>query len=97
MTQHSNTATRLRTQAGSQIFNCETTSLKTADKWYRTFKDQIGWRKVMEGRKEVVTYDTWDMEILHSTFNGSFDINTIFLNPVLMRVGAVLFLSQFPC
>lgn len=66
MTQRSNTATRLRMHAGSQIFNCEATSLKTADERYRMFKDQIGWRKVIEGGKEVVTYDTWDVEILHS-------------------------------
>ena len=56
------------------------------------FKDQIGLCKVMEGEKEVVAYDTWDVGILHREFNGSFDINTIFLNSVLVRVSASLFL-----
>ena len=44
------------------------------------------------GGKEVVAYDTWDVGILHREFNGSFDINTIFLNSVLVRVSASLFL-----
>ena len=55
------------------------------------FKDQIGLCKVMEGGKEVVAYDSWDVGILHREFKF-FDINTIFLNSVLVRVSASLFL-----
>lgn len=86
MTQRSNTATRVRTQAGSQIFKCEATDLKTAEKRYRTFKGKIGWREFEEDGKKVVVYDLWNVDILHRDFGGSFDINTVFLNPVLMRV-----------
>lgn len=84
--QRSNTATRLRTQAGSQIFKCDLVSLKTAARRYQTFKNMIGWREVESEGQTVVVYDTWDVEILHSTFHGALDIHTVFLNPVLIRV-----------
>lgn len=88
MIQRSNTATRIRAQAGSQIFDCKATDLKTSARRYEIFRSRIGWQEVEIEGQTVEQYETWNMEILHRSYNGNLDINSVFLNPVLMRVSS---------
>jgi hypothetical protein len=86
MTQRSNTSTRVRKQAGPSIFGCTAADLKSSQERYEKFKERIGWVVRQDGSKG---YETWAVEILHKNYNGRFDINCVFLNPVLMKVGQV--------
>lgn len=90
MCQRSNTATRIRAQAGCQIFDCNPMDLRTPEKHYEKFKSRIGWREVEIEGKKVEQYETWNVEVLHSSYNGAHDIRTVFLNPVLMRVSHII-------
>lgn len=83
MTQRSNTSTRVRKQAGHAIFDCTTEELTNPQTRYEKFREKIGW---VQGQDRTSKYETWRVEILHKDYNGSFDINQVFLNPVLMRV-----------
>ena len=51
------------------------------------FRTRIGWIDNGPGRG---SYSSIDVEILHKDFLGSYDIKTIFLNPILMWVSCVL-------
>ena len=83
MTQRSNTSTRIRKQAGHSIFNCLASDLSFAEGRYDKFRGRIGWVENQDGHNH---YETWAVEILHKDYNGAFDINRVFLNPVLMKV-----------
>jgi hypothetical protein len=77
----SDTATRVRRQAGPSIFGCSLNVLLSPDDRDAMFRKKIGWVERGGGY-----YDTWAVEVLHKDFNGSFDIDSVFLNPVLLMV-----------
>ena len=83
MTQRSNTSTRIRKQAGHSIFNCLASDLHSSETRYNKFRQKIGWVENNVGKNH---YETWKVEILHKDYGGAFDINGVFLNPVLMKV-----------
>lgn len=94
MQQRSNTATRVRKTAGPSIFNCRPADLDTMQKRIENFQGKIGWVPVSTGGSSGKgRYDHWAVEILHENYRGSFDINSIFRSPILLRVRC--FLSFF--
>ena len=50
------------------------------------FRGRIGWVNNGQG---VGSYSSVDVEILHKDYSGSYDIQTAFLNPILMRVSNI--------
>ena len=89
--QRSNTATRVRRQAGPSIFDCSQEILTSAEARHERFREQIGWVKTNNHGNGY--YETWAVEILHKNYGGVFDIDGVFLNPVLMKVRSFLIVS----
>lgn len=85
MTQRCNTSTRVRKQAGPSIFSCSAQDLDKSETRYEMFRERIGWVR----RDSGDVYETWAVEVLHKDYQGSFDIDTVFLNPILMRVNSL--------
>ena len=84
--QRSNTATRLRRHCAA-LFNAAESDMLRAELRKEKFRTRIGWIDSGPGRG---SYSSIDVEILHKDFSGSYDIKTIFLNPILMWVSCVL-------
>jgi hypothetical protein len=74
---------RIRKEVGDKIFGCESGLL--CDDGERGEHEKLGALGLQPGADDV-----FNVEILHSDYLGEFDINTIFLNPVLMQVSAQL-------
>jgi hypothetical protein len=55
------------------------------------FRERIGW--VRQGFNDV--YETWAVEVLHKDYQGSFDIDTVFLNPITIRVNSLEIFCPF--
>jgi len=83
MIQRSNTSTRIRRQAGPSVFDCLASDLHSPQVRYEKFRERIGWVMRENGS---AGYETWAVDILHKDYQDSFDINRVFLNPVLMKV-----------
>jgi hypothetical protein len=83
-TQRSNIVTRLRKQAGPAIFSCDVLALHSAASRVQ-FRERIGWISGGEGSPQG-HYDTWNVQILHTNYNGRFDKDGIFRNPILFQV-----------
>jgi len=81
--QRSNTSTRIRKTAGHSIFQCKAIELVNQEKRIELFHAMIGWVDEGNGKGH---YDSLNVEILHKDYQGHFDMNTIFLNPILLRV-----------
>lgn len=87
MTQRSNTSTRVRKVSGPTIFGCTAEVIHNSLTRYEKFRSEIGWVEHEDGNS---SYSTWAVEILHKDYNGSFNIDTVFLNPKLMKVRTIL-------
>lgn len=81
-TQHSNTATRL--QGHPDLFDCTSKEFSTSSE-RRTLRTKLGW-KDNEQHPEKSHYDPSDVPLLHSDYQGRFDIKTFMLNPALLVV-----------
>ena len=84
-TQRSNTATRLRRHC-AVLFGVSECDMLQADIWKEKFRGRIGWVNNGQG---VGSYSSVDMEILHKDYSGSYNIQTAFLNPILMQVSNI--------
>ena len=84
--QRLNTATRLRRHCAA-LFNAAESDMLRAELRKEKFRTRIGWIDNGPGHG---SYSSIDVEILHKNFSGSYDIKTIFLNPILMWVSLVL-------
>ncbi|EGO26545.1 hypothetical protein SERLADRAFT_407295 [Serpula lacrymans var. lacrymans S7.9] len=79
--QRSNTATRLRSR-GATIFNCTEEDLRISRKRCAKFSEDIGW---VENANGTSTYHPWNVSVLHRDYKGRFDIQAVFLNPILQK------------
>ena len=79
--QRSNTATRLRHHC-AVLFSVRDTDMLHAETRKEKFRNRIGW----VGENSCGSYSSADVEVLHKNYDGSYDINTVFLNPMLMQV-----------
>ncbi|EGO25328.1 hypothetical protein SERLADRAFT_407760 [Serpula lacrymans var. lacrymans S7.9] len=79
--QRSNTATRLRSR-GATIFNCTEEDLRISRKRCAKFSEDIG---RVENANGTSTYHPWNVSVLHRNYKGRFDIQTVFLNPILQK------------
>jgi hypothetical protein len=84
-TQRSNTATRLRRHC-AVLFGVSECDMLQADIRKEKFQGRIGWVNNGQG---VGSYSSVDVEILHKDYSGSYNIQTAFLNPILMRVSNI--------
>ncbi len=82
--QRSNTATRLRRHCAA-LFGVTDADMLKADIRKEKFRGRIGW---VENDQEVGSYSSIDVEIIHKDYSGSYNIQTAFLNPVLMWVSS---------
>lgn len=80
--QRSNTSTRLRKYLAPLILGCDQVDLVSSSRRSTKFYQRIGGVE-NEGK---VTYDSWNVELLHDRYDGKFDTKKVFLGPVLMRV-----------
>jgi hypothetical protein len=80
--QRSNTASRLRRHC-AVLFGVSECDMLKADIRKEKFRERIGWVSNGQG---AGSYSSVDVEILHKDYSGSYDIQTAFLNPILMRV-----------
>ena len=81
-TQRSNTATRLRRHS-SALFGVSESDMLRANIRKEKFRERIGW---VENDQGIGSYSSVDVEILHKNYAGSYNIQTAFLNPILMWV-----------
>ncbi|EGO31126.1 hypothetical protein SERLADRAFT_405025 [Serpula lacrymans var. lacrymans S7.9] len=79
--QRSNTATRLRSR-GATIFNCTEEDLRISRKRCAKFSEDIG---RVENANGTSMYHPWNVSVLHRDYKGRFDIQTVFLNPILQK------------
>jgi len=79
--QRSNTANRIRHHC-AMLFDVSERDMLHAKTRKDKFRGRIGWVEV----DEHGSYLSADIEVLHKNYKGTYDINTAFLNPVLMRV-----------
>ncbi|EGN93512.1 hypothetical protein SERLA73DRAFT_78800 [Serpula lacrymans var. lacrymans S7.3] len=77
--QRSNGASRLRA-CGNTIFDCSAADLKTSEARQNKFLNKIGWRMNSKGHS---AFSLWNVEVLHADYSGKFDVNKVFLNPLL--------------
>ncbi|EGO30763.1 hypothetical protein SERLADRAFT_404790 [Serpula lacrymans var. lacrymans S7.9] len=68
---------------GGAIFDCSEANLKTLAARRKQFIEKIGWRMNKKGN---LYFSLWDVEILYVNYCGKFDINKVFLNPLLKVV-----------
>ncbi|EGO29425.1 hypothetical protein SERLADRAFT_433404 [Serpula lacrymans var. lacrymans S7.9] len=80
--QRSNGASRLRA-CGNTIFDCSVADLKTSEARRNKFLNKIGWRMNSKGHS---AFSLWNVEVLHADYSGKFDVNKVFLNPLLKVV-----------
>ncbi|EGO04637.1 hypothetical protein SERLA73DRAFT_149062 [Serpula lacrymans var. lacrymans S7.3] len=64
------------------LFRFENTDKKVQAR-QKQFIEKIGWRMNKKGN---LYFSLWDVEILHVNYCGKFDINKVFLNPLLKVV-----------
>ena len=83
--QRSNTATRLRRHCAA-LFGVSESDMLQADIRREKFRGRIGWVGNDQG---AGSYSSVDVEILHKGYSGSFDMETAFLNPILMWVSNI--------
>ena len=83
--QHSNTASRLRRHC-AMLFGVSDNDMLHTETRREKFCSRIGWVLNENGHG---SYSSADVEILHKNYSGSYNINTVFLNPILMRVREV--------
>ncbi|KII85170.1 hypothetical protein PLICRDRAFT_178915 [Plicaturopsis crispa FD-325 SS-3] len=89
-TQRSNTSTRVRTQAGSDIYETQSANLSSSET-RKQFRERIGWRTYKDKKGAVrERYSVWAVEVLHKDYEGELDIHNVFLNPILFRVFAAI-------
>jgi len=79
--QQSNTATCLGHHC-TVLFGVSDTDVLHAETRKEKFQNPIGW--VVENG--CGSYSSANVEVLHKNYDGSYDINTFFLNPMLMQV-----------
>jgi len=79
--QRSNTATRLRHHC-AMLFGVSDNDMLRAETRRDKFRSRIGW----VDKDGHGSYSSADVEVLHKDYGGSYDISTVFLNPILMRV-----------
>ncbi|EGO22543.1 hypothetical protein SERLADRAFT_410013 [Serpula lacrymans var. lacrymans S7.9] len=77
--QRSNGASRL-CACGNTIFDCSAADLKTSEARRNKFLNKIGWRMNSKGHS---AFSLWNVEVLHADYSGKFDVNKVFLNPLL--------------
>jgi hypothetical protein len=85
MSQRSNTATRLRRNS-AVLFGVSESDMLKADIRKEKFRGRIGWVNNGGG---TGSYSSVDVEFLHKDYSGSYDIQTAFLNPILMWVSHI--------
>lgn len=90
--QRSNTATRLRHQCAT-LFDALESDLLRAETRKEKFRGRIGWVVNDQG---FGSYSSVNVEILHKDYSSRYDIKTAFLNPTLMWVSSMTFIS-FMC
>ena len=83
--QRSNTATRLRRHC-AVLFGVSECDMLQANIRKKKFRGRIGW---VDNDQGSGSYSSVDVEILHKNYSGSYDIQTAFLNPILMRVSNI--------
>lgn len=88
--QRSNTATRLRRHC-AVLFGASEHDMLRSGARKEKFRDRIGWKM---NNQSVGSYSTVDVEILHKDYTGSFDVQTIFRNPILMWVRNIFYQSS---
>ncbi|KAJ7646326.1 hypothetical protein DFH06DRAFT_1424239, partial [Mycena polygramma] len=72
--QRSNTSTRLRGASGTSILSCTDDDMSTSESHRDlNFRDIIGYTT-----PEGSTYETFNAEVLHKNYKGSFDRDTVF-------------------
>jgi hypothetical protein len=81
--QKSNISSRLRKIVAPIMFECSAVDLSSSTEWAK-FKPKIGW--VDNGNQGHC--NTWNVEILYKKYENEYDKSVIFLNDVLMQVGA---------
>ena len=84
-TQHSNTATHLHCHC-AVLFGVSECDMLQADIRMEKFWECIGWVNNGQG---AGSYSSVNVEILHKDYSGSYDIQTAFLNPILMQVSNI--------
>ncbi len=62
-----------------------------ADVRKEKFQGRIGWVINSQG---VGSYSSVDVEILHKDYSGAYNIQTAFLNPILMWVGDLMVMTS---
>jgi hypothetical protein len=72
---------RIRKDIGFKIFDCSQDIIENDTE--RGEHPKLGVRGLQPG-----TVDYFNVEILHSNYSGKFDIDTVFLNPLLMQVSS---------
>ena len=83
--QRSNTATRLRRHCAA-LFGVSESNMLQADIRREKFRGRIGW---VDNGQGAGSYSSVDVEILHKDYSGSYDMETAFLNPILMWVSNI--------
>lgn len=78
--QRSNTATRLRHHCAA-LFGVSESNMLQSDIRREKFRGRIGW---VDNGQGAGSYSSVDVEILHKNYSGSYDMETAFLNPILM-------------
>jgi hypothetical protein len=87
--QRSNTATRLRRHCAA-LFGVSDTDMLKAVIRKEKFRGRIGW---VDNGQGVGSYSSVDVEILHKDYSGSYNIQTAFLNPILMWVSNLMIIT----
>jgi len=83
--QRSNTATRLRRHCAA-LFGVSESNMLQPDIRREKFRGRIGW---VDNGQGAGSYSSVDVEILHKDYSGSYNIETAFLNPILMWVSNI--------
>ena len=86
--QRHNTSTRIRHNCASILGVSETDLLK-AEVRRDMFREDIGWVNA------AGVYSSVDVPILHKDWYGEYALSSVFLNPKLMGVSALLFTSPY--
>ncbi|KAJ7880658.1 hypothetical protein B0H13DRAFT_2345541 [Mycena leptocephala] len=87
--QRSFTATRLRHQPA--FFDCTARQLLSQED-RREFREQIGYQPKRKNRTEYY-YDTVNVPLLHADYEGKYDVNKIFLGPLLFIIHVAITLG----
>ena len=85
MAQRSNTATHLCRHCAA-LFGVSESNMLQSDIRQEKFRGCIGW---VDNGQGAGSYSSVDVEILHKNYSGSYDMETAFLNPILMWVSNI--------